>query len=168
MPDAKTGGQPKPPQLHIIQGTFREDRHGSKDAVLSEQVLSKVPAPPPMVSAVFKRWWKSYCEDLIQVGVLTQRDLKAVHMLCDAHEQFELACEIRDEATRNGTLYSYNDSGNPVKHPVLAEILSLRPIIQKYQKELGMTPTARLRITPRIPDQKTKKPAVQSMNRAGG
>lgn len=169
MPDKKTGGQPKPPQLHIIQGTFREDRHGSRDAVMSEEVLKRVPTAPAMSSDVFKRWWKSYCDDLIQVGVLTQRDLKAVQMLCDAHEQMEKASDIRDEAERNGMLYYLNDSGNYVKHPALAEINALRTVIQKYQKELGMTPTARLRITPKIPDQSKKKNGgVQSMSRTGG
>lgn len=165
MDSMKKGGQPTPPSLKILKGTFREDRHGAKESVGDEQVLQKVPAFPAGVNAVFKKWWTRYCTDLIGVGVLTQRDLAAVHMLCDAHAELEAVQQRLNEAGDSGLLYFITDAGTYARHPGISHSANLRKQIESYQHKLGMDPTSRIRVTPKVPVDKKKK--VAGLNRRG-
>jgi P27 family predicted phage terminase small subunit len=134
--------------------------------VVQEDSITKVPPCPVSGNPVFKKWWNRYCEDLIRVGVLTARDLAAVEMLCSAHASLERVTEVLTEAEENGSLYLMTDNGSYSKHPGLGEAAGLRKTIESYQHKLGLDPTARIRITPKVPQDKVKG-KVAGLNRKG-
>ena len=154
------GRRPKPPQVRIFSGAHRNDRHGSKDAVGSERVLSELPDPPRGKRAEFKKRWQEYGSEMARIGILTARDLPALELLCDAHQQAAEAEESLEEA---GDPYLPTMGGGLQRHPAFTTLREARSLIQKMQLNLGFSPVGRSSVPPTVETGKTK--GVQNISR---
>jgi phage terminase small subunit len=108
---------PTPPQLRVANGTHRKDLHGSATAIKSEPVLIKVPPVPRGKRAEFKRRWKFVCQQLVNVGILTGRDVFGVEQLCDAYQEVYDA----EQRIKKDGLYMRGRQAGLVLHPAARE-----------------------------------------------
>ena len=145
-------GVPKPLHKHLADGTFRADRHGNKEAIQSDPLLTvipPVPRPHKTEHKTFQGWWDYYAQQMIDAGILVARDLGALTMLCDAHEQLAKA----DAAIKRDGLYLTTEKGGTVAHPAVVRRENAKREIFAYQKELSLTVRARATAGPVVQDR---------------
>lgn len=138
------GRPPKPPQLKILTGTHRPDRHGSAAAISAERRIVTPPEPPLGKCEEFAARWNGYCGVLIGAGVLTGRDLGCLEVLCDAHV---LLKDSTDALKKDGQ-YQTDKKGTVKAHPALIRKEQAIKMILQYQTQLGLTPSARAKVAP--------------------
>lgn len=109
----------KPDNIHLLQGTYRKDRHGEPDK--KPRVRSEIPDAPEFLTDEARKEWDYTVEKLEKAGLLTGADKVIL-------SQF---CMLAAEFARDG--YDFNAA----KHTQL----------RMCQIELGMTPSARSKIT---------------------
>ena len=136
----------KTPQQHLQQGTFRSGRHGNQRLVEAEQPLAEVPEIPSVLMPQlgchdierFTAWWKYYCTELINVGILVPRDLAVIRLLCKQHL-------IEEDAEREmeGNEYVQTETGACQAHPAHIRRESALRQQQTLLIQLGLTPAAR-------------------------
>ena len=149
---------PKAPSLRIADGTHRNGVHGPKEAYGSETLLTEVPKPPAKKKTEFVRRWKQYGGEMLQVGVLTARDLPALEALCDAHQD---EADARADIARNGDYFP--TMSGMARHPAFVTMEKARAFIQQAQMNLGFSPMGRAKVPPATGITKSSK--VQGMNR---
>ena len=156
----KTGRPPKPPELRLANGTHRNHRHGPRDAIGTETVLSKVPhIPDKSKRPEFRRRWKQYCSCLIAVGRLTSRDLPVIEGICDAHQHYFDAQEhLKDPAK-----WYIETASGLARHPAFVTLDRCRKFIADEQPNLGFGPSGRARFPPMVAAGQTSQ--IQTMNR---
>lgn len=156
----KSGRPPKPPELRLASGTHRNHRHGPRDAIGTETVLTKVPRiPDKSKRPEFRLRWKQYCSCLIDVGRLTIRDLPAIEGICDAHQDYFDA----QEKLKNPADQYLKTANGLVRHPAFTTLERCRKFIADEQPNLGFGPSGRTR----FPPVKAAGPSnqIQTLNR---
>lgn len=118
---------------------------------------------PPGEANRFRQWWEHYCEALISAGVLVARDLTCIAMLCDAHLQMEAAELVLQQEGR----YRETDKGGVQAHPANVRRETAKREIAACQKELAMTPIARMKGGPVMQDPDAGKTTVVTGRRRG-
>jgi len=119
---AKRGRKPIDPQLKVVRGTFRKDRH-NPDAPEFETLTGPVEPPAWMTSGEATEEWKRLVSLLESQGVLTEADLTMLAVLC--HQYGEYVANVRE--------------GKAIPGAVLSQIRML-------YSEFGLTPAARRNI----------------------
>lgn len=153
---------PTPPQLRLAAGTHMPKRHGDAAAIEAEKRFEKVPPAPRSKGAEFKRRWKQYGEALVAVGILTERDLPCLELLCDAHQE-RADCE---RTIRKDGLFLETKYNGRKLHPAAVHRQRSYDLIVRLQKELCCTPMSRAR-TGRL-QQKPGKPGRKGGVRSTG
>lgn len=75
------GGRPaKPKKLHILEGSFRKDRHGAKGDAPS--VAGDVIVPDLEEHA--KKMWGEVIGPLVKLGIVTSADVPAAQAMCES------------------------------------------------------------------------------------
>lgn len=140
------GRPPKPTPLKILDGT-RKDRINFSEP--QPQVV--VRDPPRGMSAHGKRAWKEVLALLIPTRVMTETDYRALKLLCDWENSYEVALKILET---KGTTYEQD-----VFHrgEVIGSVIKVRQEVQdrrdaavellKLYAYFGMTPTSRSKVT---------------------
>lgn len=135
------GPAPKPTALKVLQGNpgkrplnEREPRPATTD---------RTPGAPRWLGEGAKRQWRRIAPGLYAVGLLTEVDVTALGMLCEALAQY---FEARSQVDMEGMVVE-SDKGNRYQHPALGVMKSSRQEIMKWAVQFGMTPSARSRIT---------------------
>lgn len=83
MAGNKNSGRPrKPNALRILDGTYREDRHGPK-----EDFATGVPVRPKRMTKEAGWFWDTHVKPLIDKGVAKELDTAMLIDLCWWHEQ---------------------------------------------------------------------------------
>lgn len=77
------GRPPKPKSLHVLEGTFREDRHGSREDVLAGGRLVK----PEWLSDAAGELW-GIVVGRFPEGALSDVDGPALAMLCSSYDRW--------------------------------------------------------------------------------
>ena len=153
--------------MHILDGTYRPDRHGDRSMVTSEKLVEGIPEPPsPVRDTVtdrWREWWNYYCEKLINAGVLVDRDLACIAMLCDAH----LFAEDAEQTLSEEGKYEQTEKGGLKAHPANVRLETARREIAGYLKELALTPIARMKAGPLMQDADKDKPTTVTGRRRG-
>ena len=70
---------PKPLAIHKLNGSFRQDRHGSR---LSSAGGGK-PAQPRGLEGEARRFWRRVVPELTRAGIVEYIDTPALHALCE-------------------------------------------------------------------------------------
>lgn len=79
----------KPTEKHILDGTFRKDRHGPPADVLGDDVAAKPPERPAGLAPTAAVFWDRII-GLLE-GVVRERDGPQLHQLCFWWSQWETA-----------------------------------------------------------------------------
>lgn len=111
--------------------------------------------PPIWLDAVGKKEWNRVAKELEELNILTNVDIAALGMYCDAYSKYQLATE---KINKEGMFVEYtNKAGatNVVEHPAVKAQVKYADLIKKLCGEFGLTPSARAKIT--LPKQEEEK-----------
>ena len=102
-----------------------------------------------------KKEWKRIAKDLEELNILTNVDITALGMYCDAYSKYQLATKKINE---EGMFIEYtNKAGatNIIEHPAVKAQVKYADLIKKLCSEFGLTPSARAKITlPKLEENK--------------
>lgn len=132
----------KPNELHVANGTWRGDRHGSKYTAMDSEYLTELPDPPKQLHRYAIQCWNSTGELLIGAKVLTRRDLPMLAHYAELWEMKEtarIAVDDRRKQVYAGGI-SYEDEEI---NKAMAIITKVMPQITAVLRELGLSPIAR-------------------------
>lgn len=158
--NANSGGRnKKPTALHVLQGTFRKDRHGEGE---TPEAPVGTPTPPGKLSATARAEWDRMVARLTTTRALTVVDDAVLYQYACLFAEVE---EQKGEAARLRKLSSdLKVAASKLDGEVLVEaigkIVTLQHIIarlstqlrqghmaiRQYLVEFGMTPSARTRV----------------------
>jgi len=143
----RSGGRNrKPTALHLVNGTHRPDRHGDRDAARAEaKVVRESPPlrPPPKLSREARKEWRRLEAELRTAGVLTMRDRAVLTGYCLAWARLR---EAEEDIERLGTLVEGTE-GTQIRNPALTTWNQAMSQLRMYAAELGLSPSARARVT---------------------
>ena len=75
----RSGRKPKPPEFHVLAGTFRADRHGDPNAIKP----AGVPLRPENLSADEAWCWDMGVSHLVRLGVVQELDSALLWSMCE-------------------------------------------------------------------------------------
>ena len=111
--------------------------------------------PPAWLDLVAKKEWNRIAKELEELNILTNVDIAALGMYCDAYSKYQLATE---KINKEGMFIEYtNKAGatNMIEHPAVKAQVKYADLIKKLCSEFGLTPSARAKIT--LPRQHEEK-----------
>jgi P27 family predicted phage terminase small subunit len=135
----KRGRRRKPPELHLIQGTWRPDRHNF-DAPEPEK---KRPTCPKYFSAEKKKLWNKLVKQLEEIGVLTEIDGGAVKRCVNWTLKSDEFWEKLDSMGFPSNLQKAKKSGYVNIGALLIGARLADEMAEKAERALGMTPESR-------------------------
>jgi P27 family predicted phage terminase small subunit len=147
------GRIPTPTAIHILQGTFRKNRHGS-----APQPESAIPKAPPEMDKTARKLWSYYARRLAKVRVLTGLDREALAIYCSAAAR---RAKAEAEIAKTGEVIR-TPAGFATVSPWLTVATKSAELMLRYGQELGLSPAARTRIKTA---PATDVPAVSSRKR---
>lgn len=151
-----TRGRPrKPTAIKILDGTFREDRHGSEPNV---DALKKLPNPPSSLGKEGKSRWKIEGAKMMDKGILAETDLPALEVYCSAWDEVRHCEKVLAEQGE----YFFRDNGTMSAHPAIRRKGEAQDRIRAYQREFGMTPSSRTGVKV---EKRADQPAVIARKR---
>lgn len=134
------GRKPKPTGLHVLDGTFRADRHGPLPGARAP--AGTAPDPPRHLRGTALRVWRKTVQDLDQLGILDRADQGILAAYCEARAELSWAdYKIRTEGRIVET-----STGNIRAHPAVGIKNQAALRVGKFAAELGLTPSARARL----------------------
>lgn len=143
----RRGPAPKPAKLKLLQGTYRADR----DASSPPTPETAVPSCPSWLHAEAKRVWRRITPQLEKLGLISEIDRDALAAYCQAYaEWWQMERIIADEGHFQTNLRSGHTSPHPAVRIRDAAVKTMRD----YEREFGMTPSARTRVSAEKKDDK--------------
>ena len=134
---------PKPTDLKVLQGTFRADR-ASVDEPKPANPLGPVPKG---LDARAKKEWKDL-QGWMGGRVVKDCDRAVAVLYCKAVSEEEWY----DKQVQEKGAVTYTEKDYPVKNPLANLLKEAREMILKTAQQLGLTPSARTRISvPPVP-----------------
>jgi P27 family predicted phage terminase small subunit len=138
------GPLPKSVEAKKRDGTFRADREGQKPAVNFAPFNEA--EPPDCLGKIGREKWDQTVAILLPSGLLTSADVDALLGYCLAFDRLaEYASVIAVEGE-----FQLLKNGCKVCHPAVARIDKMKKTIADFHKAFGMSPAARMRLTPRV------------------
>jgi P27 family predicted phage terminase small subunit len=132
------GRKPKPRALHILDGTFREDRHGG----VAVEPAAGVPSCPIWLDRESKAEWRRVVKVLADTGVLTLADRGVLTTYCVAWSEMHAAAKD----LKAGRYQSVGEDGHLAAHPALAHYRAAWKALQSAGALLGLDPSSRTRL----------------------
>lgn len=108
---------------------------------------------PTWLDAVGKKMWEQLVEELLNSNLMTNVDVYALAIACDAYSNYVKAA--KSIKTEGQTIHYTNAIGatNEVQHPKVAIAQKYHQIFKSYLSEFGLSPAARARLAlPKIND----------------
>ena len=169
--NANSGGRNAvSPQMHIVRGTHRQDRHGSHE---TPEPPRGTPEPMVALEGLALEEWERMVDRLAQTGALSKVDDASIFQYARLFAETEDLARQKEEAAASVDILEENIGG--LKGPDLvaafqeiskmrrlvanysAQVRSGRMAIRQYLVEFGMTPAARTRV--KLPPSKPKSKA---------
>lgn len=163
MPGTKNSGgrNRKSGQMHIVQGTFRPDRHGEND---TPEPPKGVPLPPKPLTAEAQAEWDRMVGRLEQSKTLSMVDDAALYQYVQLFAETELvkADNVQVRKLSKDLKRAIKDLEGVELLQAVGEVVKLQQIIARHSQQLrqghmairqyliefGMTPSARTRVKP--------------------
>jgi P27 family predicted phage terminase small subunit len=143
----RSGGHNRlPTHLHVVDGTFRKDRHGVR-ADADDVPAKEPPKAPAWLSREGRRLYRELGKLIISRGIMTDIDGHALALAADAYAQYQRASE---ELAERGILIEID--GKLVKNPAAAVVADTWRRAELGLSRFGLNPVARAGIkidTPR-------------------
>lgn len=100
----------KPTAIKKLEGTYRKDRHGTKDPINYGKILS-IPEPPPGLTDSARDSWPRISQILINSGVLQEIDIEPLAAYCNEMAVYwdaTLICQKEGFVKEDGRRHSAN------------------------------------------------------------
>jgi P27 family predicted phage terminase small subunit len=137
---AKPGPTPKPTALRVLEGN--QGKRPMPENEPEVPPLRSVPKPPTFLMPAAKKHWKIEGEKLLAVGLLTEIDLDAFAAYCNAYAGW---VDAQRQLKMTGMLVR-SPNGYPMPSPWINISEKALDRLLRYQKEFGLTPSARSRV----------------------
>lgn len=143
------GVKPKPTVLKLVKGTQKPSRVKPEPVA----VRKGLPKPPKHLSALASQEWEDMVQDLYDCGILSTTDRTVLAGYCEAYANWvesslaRQAASARDR-TGNYGLLEITSNGNVILSPLVGANNRCLEIVLRFCVEMGMTPSARSRVTP--------------------
>jgi len=134
----RRGPKPKPKATHILQGTFRADRHGD-----TPDFPLRAPSPPDHLDAIAKKEWKRVVKILLAARVLTQADRSALAAYCVIYSRW---VEAEKKVLEYGAVLISKDNKMPYQSPYLNVASRALDQMLRFLVEFGLSPSSRSRV----------------------
>ena len=112
--------------------------------------------PPTWLDTFAKREFRKIVKEMEELDLLTNLDVRALALYCDAYSQYiDCSKEIQEE----GLMVEYTNKAaetNKVPHPLLARKKQLHEQMKSLSTEFGLTPASRAKLA--IPKKEKKTP----------
>ena len=156
------GRNRKPTALKIHEGTFREDRAIENE--MMPALLVGIPSPPPFLSAIAKKEWRSVCGELLELDMLHRVDLPLLASYCQEMATYiEANKNLRKEGyvlsieRQDGSSYCMPNPWASIKNKSLENAL-------KIAGKFGFTPSDRSRIAATPGDKDSEFAEMMNMD----
>lgn len=143
---SKPGPVPKPTALKQLEGNPGKRKLPEKEP--SAPLLLEIPKPPSFLMPLAKKHWKQMAQELQACGLLTAIDLDTFGAYCNC---WALWVEAQQNLKKYGPVQR-NAAGIPVNSVFVDQSIKWLNQMLKYQKELGLTPSARTRVQVDMPE----------------
>lgn len=141
------GPVPLPTNIKKMRNTDRKDR-----AVQNEPEPDVAAPPcPGWLGELARKEWSRLVPELLAVGVLSKLDMTVLASYCHAVQEIQ---ELEEDIRAKGR-YQASQSGYEQKRPALSDRDAAIERANKFGRELGLTPSARTRIS--VTPKETKK-----------
>lgn len=140
----KRGPAPKPTALKVLQGTYRPDRAAHNEPAPDPTA----PNCPTWLHGEAKREWRRVVPELEPLGLATGIDRAVLAAYCQAYAEW---WEMERDIAENGRVQVVGNGYEQVR-PSVSIRDRARDAVHKLSRELGLTPSARSRIS--VPEQK--------------
>jgi P27 family predicted phage terminase small subunit len=136
------GHNKKTVQQHLVEGTYRKDRHGDLKEAPAKADVSNIPKFPQWLDAIARNEWKRICLELVSKDRLKDTDHAILEGYCAAYSK-----AVRAERELNsGFTYEYlghDFKMKRVKKPEVQIAESSWSQVKAFAVELGITPASR-------------------------
>ncbi|WP_088227364.1 phage terminase small subunit P27 family [Desulfosporosinus sp. FKB] len=142
--------QMKPLKIHLVRGN---PSHLTKAEIKARERLESKYVPkadnvecPDWLDDEAKAHWAILSKELLELDLLTNVDVGALAICCDAYSKFLKAYQ---EIDKHGMLVTYTNKGgnkNVVPNPYVAIANKYSDIYKRYCADFGLTPFARLKL----------------------
>jgi P27 family predicted phage terminase small subunit len=128
----------KPTALKLVEGTLRADRANGNEP---EPRLLEDLTPPAHMAARSAKVWAELAPMLRRIHVLTEADVVAFEMLCDAVADYRFARE-----TRGDDMVTYSHKGSQMLDQWLVAQQACAKRAEVLMGRFGMDPVSRSRV----------------------
>jgi len=135
------GRKPKPSSIKRAEGNPGRRALNESEPVYT--VPKRVPYAPRFLSAEAQREWNRAATLLMRAHVLTDADLTALALYCDAYGRW---IEARANVAKAGAVLKSSATGALYDNPYVHHANRAREQMLKLMAEFGMTPSSRTRI----------------------
>jgi P27 family predicted phage terminase small subunit len=140
------GRKPLPSHLKLVQGN-RGKRQIRPESIKVEPSL---PMPPPHLCDEAKVEWGRVASMLYALRLLSEADIAALAVYCQAWATFKRATEALEVMSKGDPLTKglliKTTNGNAIQNPLLGIANKAAADMVRFAAEFGMTPSARARI----------------------
>lgn len=141
------GRKPKPSYLKLVTGTARKGRTNKAEP---KPDLAR-PMPPTELSDDAKVEWGRVSDILYKLGILTEIDRGILAAYCQSYGRWMQAertlAKMAKMDDSTGALMIKTQGGNTIQNPIVGIANKAMADMAKYATDLGMTPSARSRVT---------------------
>lgn len=132
------GRKPKPTNLKLIQGTYRQDRANPSEP----KPKPVIPPCPEFLQGEGRKLYQKTAKKLARIGLMTELDDMALAMLCQGWTEY---LEATEQVKKSGILVK-SPNGFPVLNPYLTVANQALKKVRSLLTEFGMSPGSRSRI----------------------
>ena len=140
---ARRGPPPQPTTLRLLRGNPGKRHINTREP----KPPLATPSCPRWLSPEAKKIWRETIPVLRDMRILTRGDRDALSVYCQTFARWRAAEEFLQ---KHGEVYPLRDERGNVRCmqqlPQVAIARSLLQVVQSYQQEFGMTPSARTRV----------------------
>lgn len=123
----------KPVELHVLAGTYRQDRHGNRG------LPATIPPCPQGMSPTARKQWRSLARTLARAGLISHVDGLSLRLLA---ESIDIYLTASSKVTAQ-TMVVKTVNGNVIQNPFLAIRNRAWEQIVKLAASFGLTPADR-------------------------
>jgi len=139
----RRGPPPQPTRLKMLKGNPGKRSPKTREPRPPKQV----PTCPRWLNPEAKGCWRHNVPLLKLMGILARADRDALTAYCQTYSRWKAAEQFLE---KHGEVYPIRDENGNVRcmqqFPQVAISRNLLQVLQRYQQEFGMTPSARTRL----------------------
>lgn len=133
--------KPKPTVLKVLEGN--PGKHALPKNEAQPEVTSRVPNAPPHLEGSARKEWYVISKKLHRLGLLTEIDVNALSLYCQAFGRY---VDAQEKIDRSG-LAVRTTNGNIIQSPYVSIANTAMRDCYTYLTAFGMTPSSRTKVT---------------------